>query len=390
MKIAPLKVSDPWFGRITKDKSVHTDALSAVPIEATVEVELVELLHEGPEANYRPYLHLRGELTEVKPAVDLPYGVSELALRRGSGLPLDAFYAFTRDQLADLVTKGYFSPAFRVPEEMSGIPWTLPGKADFMIVAPEFADQAPIVFMAVAEQTGMELDESNSGYELSAYFPDYSAEAEAQAARAEHEADAPLTLEGRANEHDVFSDITRDQPRAAQAEQPLDSPADTDLRATVPDGVFSRLVEEIEARQKPAAPVVEIEDEAADEIAPSSFEEVYLSRVDPGVARVLSGEHVADEIEDEEEEQRNDALEQQTEAIESETETAEVATNAGAGELLLDLSEPEPEPEIASLNLQHRESVDEHRAAVECRAARLRAEAAGDAFSDEDDQQITL
>jgi len=82
MKIAPLKISDPWYGRILNDDQVAIESLHGVPIESTVQMELVELLHSGPEDNYRPYLHMRGELTEATPAVELPYGVTELAMRR--------------------------------------------------------------------------------------------------------------------------------------------------------------------------------------------------------------------------------------------------------------------------------------------------------------------
>ena len=381
MKIAPLQVSDPWFGRITGDKTAHIDTLTGVPMEATVEVELVELLHEGPESNYRPYLHLRGELTEVKPAVALPYGVSELALRRGSGLPLDAFYEFTGPQLADLVTKGYFTPAFQVPSEMSGIPWTLPGEADFMVVAPAFADEAPVVFMAVANQTGMELDEANSGYELSAYFPDYSAEAEAAAILSHEGQETPLALQGGDDQRDLFSDITHDQRVPESIPAAANEPAAGGERHAVPDGVFSRLVEEIEARQRPAA-VVEPEQELADEQEPSAnYEDLYLARVEAGVARVLAGGHLD---EDEGKAEHAAAIEQRTDVLEAETpETVEAED-----EQPLDLSEPEPE--IESFNLQDRFDAEDHRAAAERRASRLRADAAAQAAADEDDQQITL
>lgn len=378
MKIAPLKVSDPWFSRIASDHTVHTDALKAVPIEATVEVELVELLHEGPDENFRPYLHLRGELTEVKPAVELPYGVSELAMRQGTGLPLDAFYSFTPEQLTDLVSKGYFTSAFRVPDEMSGIPWTLPGKADFMVVAPEYADQAPIVFMVVQDQAGMELDEANSGYELSAYFPDYLAEAQVVHEVEAGHADEPITLEQDGDVRDVFSDITfEDFAMRQEPEQALEDA----IRAQVPDGVFSRLVEEIEARQKPTpAPVAEEEQEVP--AGPSAFEQLYLDRVDPGVSRVLAGELVDDEAT---EARAAAGVEQQREVLEAEgvVET-EAASEAG----FLDLSEDEPE--LEPFNLQDRETADEQRLAAERRAARLRSEAASRDSSGDDDLQLNL
>lgn len=375
MKIAPLKVSDPWFARIASDATVHTDALSGVPVETTVEIELVELLHEGPEENFRPYLHLRGELVEVKPSVELPYGVSELALRHGSGLPLDAFYGFTKAQLTDLVAKGYFTSAFRVPDEMSGIPWTLPGTADFMVVAPEFTDQAPIVFMAVHDQAGMQLDQANSGYELSAYFPDYSADAKAAEEAQSALQDGPVILEHAGDEHDVFSDITFEPADAA----PTEPIANEGVRAIVPDGVFSRLVEEIEARQKP--PVVALVEEQTEVVdGPSAFEQLYLARVDPGVNRVLAGEHVEDEAT-----QHDAALVHQNDALEAEAAEAEVVEDETS---FLDLSADDPE--LEPFNLQGREVEDEQRLAAERRAARLRAEAAAMDSPEGDDQQLAI
>lgn len=377
MKIAPLPQSDPWYRRIVNNDQVHSDALNAVPIESTVEMELVELLHGGPESNYRPYLHLRGELTEARPVVELPYGVTELILRRGSGLTVDAFYDFTPEQLSDLVGKGYFTTAFRVPDEMSGIPWTLPGKADFLVVAPELSDEPPVVFMNVHDQTGMEFDEASSGYELAAYFPDYSAEAETVQPADERALDEP---ERGGSGLDVFSDIAL--PEHDAVIEPL--PGDIDaVRSLVPDGVFSRLVSEIQSQQEPE--LEEVAEEAEDEqTAPGSAWDVYMSRISPGVEHVLSGQHLEDESAIEDSSDAKVETDEQVQVAETDLldEGGEDAIDAPpvASEVILDvLGDDQVAPDLTQLSLQMDDvSDDEHFRAAKRRASQMRAELAND------------
>jgi hypothetical protein len=367
MKIAPLKVSDPWYGRILNNGKIQAETLHSVPIESTVEIELVELLHGGPESNYRPYLHLRGELTEAKPAVELPYGVTELAMRRGAGLSVDAFYDFNPRQLSDLVSKGYFTEEFQVPSEMSGIPWTLPGTADFLVVAPEFSDQPPVVFMSVHDQSELGLDEANSGYDLSAYFPDYNPQAQEQVAKAQV-IDAP---ERGGSGLDVFSDIDFDAHEPIAGVAPARAADALEQRGSVPAGVFSQLVAEIEAQRVLATePDWEPEPEQ-DVIVPGSPEDVYLSRVSPGVEHVLSSEQFEVEIAAAAAELAAvaEAEAENTEAV-TETDPVYAAVTEGG---FLDLSEPEPE--LSPLPVSTAESVaDAHRQAANRRTTRIRTE----------------
>ncbi|MET0885698.1 MAG: hypothetical protein ABWX92_04535 [Mycetocola sp.] len=368
MKIAPLKVSDPWYGRLKNNGQVEAETLRGVPIESTVEMELVELLHGGPESNYRPYLHLRGELTEAKPIVELPYGVTELAMRSGGGLNVDAFYDFNPRQLSDLVSKGYFTEQFQVPNEMSGIPWTLPGKADFLIVAPELSDQPPVVFMNVHDQSQLELNETNSGYELSSYFPDYSPEAEQQAANAPVVDGPELGGSGL----DMFSDVDFSTYQPDDVFAPNPAAAVSEERAQVPSSVFSRLVSEIEARRYVEPEISEAPE--SDAIVPGSLADVYHSRVSPAVEQVLSSEQIEAEIAadaaglDIAFEQTEDETEQQAESA------PELAVTADG---FLDLSAPEPE--LAPLPMGFDEDTSEsHREAAAARTARIRTELAED------------
>jgi hypothetical protein len=321
MKIAPLKVSDPWYGRIVNDDQTAVESLQGVPIESIVQMELVELLHSGPEDNYRPYLHMRGELTEATPVVELPYGVTELAMRRGAGLNVDAFYDFNTRQLGELVEKGYFTEGFQVPSEMSGIPWTLPGRADFLIVPPVYSDQPPVVFMSMHDQSELELDQANSGYDLSAYFPDYTAESQPVKATA-------VVQSGRFDSDlDVFSDLTFEDRQPEDAPASVRAERSSDQRADVPTRIFSRLVSEIEAQQGPSHTV----------IVPGSPVDVYHSRVSPAVDQVLSAEQIEAEIDAVAAERAADA-----DAAAAESDPVPMPDSAKApGETFLDLNEPE-------------------------------------------------
>ena len=330
MKIAPLKISDPWYGRILNDDQVAIESLHGVPIESTVQMELVELLHSGPEDNYRPYLHMRGELTEAIPAVELPYGVTELAMRRGAGVNVDAFYDFSPRQLGELVDKGYFTEEFQVPSEMSGIPWTLPGRADFLVVPPVYSDQPPVVFMSVYDQSELELDQSNSGYDLSAYFPDYTPVAQPTRVKL---VDRPGMGD---TDLDVFSDVDfvdrvpEEDPASVRRARPADQ------RADVPTGVFSRLVSEITAQRGPVDSVV----------VPGSPVDVYHSRVSPAVDQVLSATQVDAEIQAVAAERAAGAEAADAEA-QAQAEPDLVPASA-LGDDFLDLNEPQYDDETAT------------------------------------------
>lgn len=370
MKIAPLSVRDPWYGRMLNNRKVHADALKAVPVETVVEMELVELLHGGPESNYRPYLHLRGELTSVVPSVELPYGVTELPLPRG-GETIDAFYDFNASQLVDLVAKGYFTEAFEVPDAMTGIPWTLPGAADFLVVAPELETDAPVVFMNVHHQHSLELDEANSGYELADYFPDYTATAAELEQGAESE-----ELQRSESTLDMFSDVQFVEHVPA-IELDENQQAEEQGRREVPDGVFSRLVAEIESKRTTEEPAIEAPTDTPEAVSGWDF---YMSRVAPGVDRVLAGEHL--DAED---------VEVTAETIVEEVTVDSSGMEAQADEVGIDSDgfltfSDEVDEELTPLSER-----DDHQQAAARRAARLRAElAAGEEPLSGDEAQHTL
>lgn len=274
MKIAPLKLTDPWLHRLARDSEADTEALSAVPCEISVRMETVSVLHHGIDQNHRPYLHLRGQLVQVQPDVALPYGITELPFRSGSEPSFDAFYEFGTDQLLELVRKGYFGSRFQVPETMTGIVWELPAEADFLLVAPERIDQPPLVFVGVRNQNNTELNEGNSGYTLAEYFPDYSGE-EPDRGVTENQ---PAVSERSDQIEDLFADEEFDVVHRGQGSGP--NPMEQ-----LPGGVFDRVLEEVRghrrAKEGTLRPGVDyVED---------SPEGLLRSRIHPGVAAALSG-----------------------------------------------------------------------------------------------------
>lgn len=288
MKIAPLKMTDPWFSRIASDGRADATMLRGVPCDIIVDMNLVEIGHHGPDLNFRPYLHMRGNLSEVHPDVELPYGIDELPFRSDGGGPKDSFYEFTDDQLSELAAKGYFTDRFRVPEAMIGIPWELPSTADFLIVSPESMEDAPMVFMGLHEQSTQVLHEADSGYRLADHFPDYTPEAGDRIVESER-----ITETARVREdemEDLFADdeLVVDDHGRGRVLQNEDLGADLDEvdedKPRVPGSLFARLMSELQEqhRAEDAARSVGVDYE------PGSAEALWRDGVAPSVDEALS------------------------------------------------------------------------------------------------------
>ncbi|MGW2984295.1 hypothetical protein [Streptomyces goshikiensis] len=176
MRTAGLTMNDVWAHRVLRERGVETYRLEGVTAELGVMVESLELRHRSKEENYRPYLHMTGELRSVTPAKALPFGISQVTYSPGQGEKVDAFYEFDDQQLAVLVGKGYFESGFAVPEQVTGIEWELPATADMLVLAPSGAQtegDAPVVFTQVHGIGGLEIDLESSGYDLTDYFADH-------------------------------------------------------------------------------------------------------------------------------------------------------------------------------------------------------------------------
>ncbi|WP_412075407.1 hypothetical protein ACLF6K_05665 [Streptomyces xanthophaeus] len=175
MRTAGLTMNDVWAHRVLRERGVETYRLEGVTAELGVMVESLDLKHRGKEENYRPYLHMTGELRSVTPAKALPFGISQVTYSPGQGEKVDAFYEFDDQQLVVLASKGYFTSGFAVPEQVTGIEWELPATADMLVLAPSGAqteDDTPVVFTQIHGIGGLEIDLESSGYDLAGYFAD--------------------------------------------------------------------------------------------------------------------------------------------------------------------------------------------------------------------------
>ncbi|MFJ5071293.1 hypothetical protein ACIQC7_33230 [Kitasatospora sp. NPDC088556] len=175
MRTAGLTMNDVWAHRVLRERGVETYRLEGVTAELGVMVESLDLKHRSKEENYRPYLHMTGELRSVTPATALPFGISQVTYSPGQGEKVDAFYEFDDQQLVVLAGKGYFTSGFAVPEQVTGIEWELPATADMLVLAPSGAqteDDTPVVFTQIHGIGGLEIDLESSGYDLAGYFAD--------------------------------------------------------------------------------------------------------------------------------------------------------------------------------------------------------------------------
>ena len=175
MRTAGLMMNDVWADRALRERGVQAHRYDGLDAQIGVLVDSVELKHRGKEENYRPYLHVVGELRSITPAEPLPYGITQVTYSHGQGEKVDAFYEFDDEQLVALAAKGYFSPSFTVPDQLTGIEWELPARADALVLTPS-GDQAdaPVVFMNVHRIADLEIDLASTEYDLAAYFADRS------------------------------------------------------------------------------------------------------------------------------------------------------------------------------------------------------------------------
>lgn len=228
MKVAALRNTDPWFARMQRALgagSLDAIVLKDVPVESVVQVTAVGVHFDDEEVGHRPWLQISGVLSQIRPAVELPYGVDELTFVSRPGTPMDYRYDFADSEIARLIlTKGLYQPGFRVPEEVVNIEWELPGQVDVLFVSPEGIDDPPLVFVDIKDQNSGRLTTENSGYDLVEYFPDRvpeSALGEAEHDKVRTSADQMRDLfAGESLDDLVHEEALVRKPRVAQDEAP--------------------------------------------------------------------------------------------------------------------------------------------------------------------------
>lgn len=176
MRTAGLTMNDVWADRVLREHGVEVHRLDGLHAEILVLVDQVELKHRGPTENFRPYLHLTGELRAVTPFDGLPCGIHQVTFSGGQGEKVDAFYEFDDQQMVALARKGYFNPAFSIPEDrLTGVEWELPATVDALVLMPGDAhDDRPVCFVRVHRIADLEIDLESSQYDLTDYFDDFS------------------------------------------------------------------------------------------------------------------------------------------------------------------------------------------------------------------------
>ncbi|KIA73393.1 hypothetical protein ANMWB30_23200 [Arthrobacter sp. MWB30] len=253
-------------------------------MEAIVVMETVSFEHHTAEKNYRPLLHLSGELQSLKPDDPLPCGISEVTFRQGAGPMVDAFYEFDDEQLTELVAKGYFTEGFEPPEDrLLGIPWELPTTINALVIPPATLTDAPVVFVTVHGQTELALDLVNSGYDLAEEF-----ENTLESGLQKNPADVQKHhgVPTRSGEiKDLFADEDLELDEARGSERLLRPGPGAGEYPVVRASIFDGLMAEFEARQR------QEEAERGAQPAyfdPDSVEGVYQHRILPGVEKALT------------------------------------------------------------------------------------------------------
>lgn len=119
-----------------------------------------------PEAPHRPYLHIIGQVDEVRG--DFPHGVTTATVT--NGVPVDIFYEFTDKELADMTMKGMYRRGFEAPVELLRYPMVdLPMTCNVQAFMEEQSG-IPIIFIGIVDAHEMVMDRASSGYTLGDYF----------------------------------------------------------------------------------------------------------------------------------------------------------------------------------------------------------------------------
>lgn len=170
MNIAGFTMSSPWASR-SLWSGYPTEEYSDIPCLMRVSMDSVFFTYDAEVTNYRPRLHMRGKLMSIIPSVEMPLNINEITFDPESGPAINGFYNFDDDQLAVLVSKGYFSENFNIPELLSESVWELPVEIDALLVLgdPE-TDIVPAIFVDIHDQLSVSIDMNNSGYDLANVF----------------------------------------------------------------------------------------------------------------------------------------------------------------------------------------------------------------------------
>lgn len=178
--VTGMRRSNPWMSRALSMRGIESQEVEG-EADIKVFVDTLYFTNHGPRSNYRPVLHVRGQLVGLVPygSSEIAYGVTEVAFDRemeGGNVTVDSFYEFTDEQLVALVQKGFFNEGFEPPNDLLNQIWELPAHYKGIVIAPRNEQEAPLAFLDVLDRDGLIIDAMTSGLDLVDYFPDYLTE----------------------------------------------------------------------------------------------------------------------------------------------------------------------------------------------------------------------
>lgn len=178
--VTGMRRSNPWMSRALSMRGIESQEVEG-EADIKVFVDTLYFTNHGPRSNYRPVLHVRGQLVGLVPYgyPEIAYGVTEVAFDRemeGGNVTVDSFYEFTDEQLVALVQKGFFNEGFEPPNDLLNQIWELPAHYKGIVIAPRNEQEAPLAFLDVLDRDGLIIDAMTSGLDLVDYFPDYLTE----------------------------------------------------------------------------------------------------------------------------------------------------------------------------------------------------------------------
>lgn len=171
MKISGRTTDDSTFGLLPQSGLSYET--HSVDVDARVSIDTYTLVHSQPANNYRPSLHLKGEILAIKPSDQeqgtFPHNIEEISYLQGLAPRFEALYEFTDEQLTELVSRGYFNQGFDIGAEsirsMQGLELPI-DKLTIHIVAPDAQENIPLVFADITRLNTLTLDVDNTGYDF--------------------------------------------------------------------------------------------------------------------------------------------------------------------------------------------------------------------------------
>lgn len=188
MELAGLLTTQPVSRDIMNSHVGDAIALNNVPTYCIFKPVQVEL--EREYGTSRPCLRIGGFVSRVAPREQLPYDVRLINFDADSAPFMTVDYAFTNEQLKQLVDKGLFEKGFTPPRnKLQDVELEFITDVDMVVVPPESDAYPPLV---VVDPRGMDLvvlDDNylkrynEQTYDFAAEFDNFMPEVEAEASK---------------------------------------------------------------------------------------------------------------------------------------------------------------------------------------------------------------